>query len=108
MSRTPERQFLVMISRRDINHDLEQPTVVCHPAILRDLAAARAVPTRPANDGSEIAHYPRQKSALGTPPSCGSLSRALRWQTLFRVSDSPTLSHRNLTTGIKIGRASCR
>ena len=40
-SRTPERQLPVMIGRRDINHDLEQPTVVRHPASLRDPAASR-------------------------------------------------------------------
>jgi hypothetical protein len=35
-SRAPERQLPVMISRRDIDHHLGQPTVVCHPASLRD------------------------------------------------------------------------
>ncbi len=62
--RTPERQLPVMISRRDIDHDLGQPTVMCHPASLRVLAAARAAPTRPANDGPGITHYPRQMRAF--------------------------------------------
>jgi len=38
--RTPERQFLVVVGGRDIDHDLGQPTVVCHPR----------QPTRPGRD----------------------------------------------------------
>jgi hypothetical protein len=41
-SGSPECELPVMISRRDIDHDLGQPTVVCHLASLRD--PARPVP----------------------------------------------------------------
>jgi hypothetical protein len=43
-SRAPERQLPVMISRRDIDHHLGQPTVVYHPASLPD--PARLEPLR--------------------------------------------------------------
>ena len=43
-SRAPERQLPVMISRRDIDHHLGQPTVVYHPARLPN--PARLEPLR--------------------------------------------------------------
>lgn len=41
----PERQLTVVIGRRDVNHDLEQPAVMSHPANLRDLAIEQRIRT---------------------------------------------------------------
>jgi len=47
--RAPKRQLTVMVGRRNVNHDLEQPAVVRHPASLRALTAASAPAQEPAN-----------------------------------------------------------